>query len=251
MKKLLSLLLALAMLLGCTAFAEGVDYTGTWVLTGGEAEGVQMGPTTLALVGLDMKFVLTADGNLTLYSMGVEETATWVATENGIAITDTDGTMEVLYQNEMLVLDQGNVVLMLTREGAEPAVAEATGPVAQAGVPAEAFEGQWLMYSVNMMGMEITAEQVGMYMAFVLTNGAGIMGTNEGEDGSIVTDAVVYTVTEVEGVGTVLAISPAEVPEGEEAEALELCMAEDGTLFLEEEGAYMIFVKQVEETPAE
>lgn len=251
MKKLLSLLLTLAMLLGCTAFAEGVDYTGTWVLTGAEAEGVQMGPSTLAMIGLDMKLVLTADGNLTLSTMGLEETATWVATENGIAITDNEGTMEVLYQNEMLLLEDAGALLMLTREGAAPAVAEATGPVAQAGVPEEAFEGQWLMTGISMMGMELPADQLGMYMAFVLDNGAGIMGNNSTEDGSIVTEAVTYTVTEVEGVGTVLAISPAEIPEGEEAEALLLYMAEDGSLFVEEEGAYMTFVKQVEEAPAE
>ena len=142
MKKLLSLLLALAMLLGCTAFAEGVDYTGTWVLTGAESAGMQMGPETLAMFGLEMTMTFHADGTMSVTTMGMEETGTWVATATGIAMTDDTETIEIPYQNEMLLIDDQGTVLMFTREGAAPAVAEATGPVALSGVPAEAFEGQ-------------------------------------------------------------------------------------------------------------
>lgn len=251
MKKLLSMLLALTMLLGCTAFGEEIDYTGTWVLTGAESAGVQMGPSMLAMIGLDMTMVLAADGAMTLSTMGLEETGTWAATENGIAITDANGTMEVLYQDGVLLVEEAGALMMMTREGAAPAIAEATGPVAQAGVPAEAFEGQWLMTGVSMMGMELPADQLGMYMALVLSGGVGIMGTNSTEDGSVVTGNVTYTVTEVEGVGTVLSLLPAETAEGAEEEALVLYMAQDGTLFIEEEGAYMTFAKQVEEPAAE
>lgn len=55
MKKFLSLLLAAMMLLGCVAFAEDVNYVGTWMLTGAMASGIQMGPSMLALVGLDSR----------------------------------------------------------------------------------------------------------------------------------------------------------------------------------------------------
>ncbi len=247
MKKLLSLLLALAMLLGCTAFAEGVDYTGTWVLTGAEYEGVQMGPSALAAIGLDMTMVLAADGTLTLTTMGMEEAGTWVATETGIAITDEAETLDVLYQNDMLVLEESGSLMMLTREGAAPAIAEATGPVALAGVAPEAFEGQWLMTHVSFMGMELTAEDMGIYMALVLTEGAGLLGTTD-ENGEAIAENITYTISEVEGVGTMIEIASAQAAE---ESVLSLCMAEDGTLYLEESGMFMFFTKQVEETAAE
>ena len=161
MKKILSLLLALAMMLGCVAFAEGVDYVGTWVLTGAETDGVQMGPTTLAAVGMDMKVVVNADGTVVLSMMGMEEGGTWAATENGIAITDSTETVEIAYQNEMLLMNQSGVTMMLTREGAAPAIVEAEGPTALAGVDPVAFEGQWLLTTANFMGVEMSAETVG------------------------------------------------------------------------------------------
>lgn len=250
MKKLLSLVLALAMLLGCVAFAEGVDYTGTWVLTGAEAEGVQMGPSMLAMIGLGMTMTLNADGTMTMATMGLEEAGTWAATATGIAITDETGTLEAVYQNEILAMEQDGAVMMFTREGAAPAIDEAAGPVAQANVDPEAFEGQWLLTKVSMMGMDLPADQMGVYMALVLADGVGIVGDNDTEDGSIQTQSVAYTVEEIEGLGTVIAIAPV-AEDATEEDVVILCMAEEGYLFLEEEGAYMVFERQVEEAAAE
>lgn len=248
MKKLLSVLLALAMLLGCVALAEGVDYTGVWVLTGAESMGMQMGPSTLAAVGLDMTMTLNADGTMVVSTMGVEEAGTWAPTDSGIAMTDEEETIHVPYQDGVLMIEDQGTLLMFTREGAAPAVAEAAGYAALAGVPAEAFEGQWLMSSISMMGMDLPADQLGMYMALVLVEGAGIVGTNDTEDGSVVTAAVTYTVEEVANEGTVLSVYAVEDPEGE---PMKLYMADENTLFLTEEGAYMLFTRQVEEAAAQ
>lgn len=257
MKKLLSLVLALAMLLGCAAFAEGVDYTGTWVLTGAEAQGVQMGPSMLALIGLEQSMDIKADGTLVMITVvpgseNLEEAGTWVVTETGIALVDDVQTIEVVYQDEMLVIyeEASGATMMYTREGAAPAIAEATGSVAQANVDPEAFEGQWLMTKISMMGMDLLADQMGMYMALVLADGVGIVGDNDTEDGSIQIQDVVYTVEEIEGLGTVIAIAPA-AEDATEEDVIFLCMAEEGYLFLEEEGAYMVFERQAEEAAAE
>lgn len=256
MKKLFSLVLALTMLLGCVAFAEGVDYTGTWVLTGAEAEGVQMGPSMLAMIGLEQSMTINADGTLVMTTVvpgseNLEEAGTWTVTENGIALIDAEQTIEVVYQNEMLVISEeaSGATLMFTREGAAPAIAEATGPVAQANVDPEAFEGQWLLTKVSLMGMDMPAEQMGMYMAFVLADGAGLVGDNDTEDGSIQTANVVYTVAETEN-GTALSVVP-EDAENPEEEALVLFLSEEGYLFVSEEGVSMVFEKQVEEAAAE
>ena len=250
MKKILSLLLALAMMLGCVAFAEGVDYVGTWVLTGAETDGVQMGPSTLAAVGMDMKVVVNADGTVTLSMMGMEEGGTWAATENGIAITDSTETVEIAYQNEMLLMNQSGVTMMLTREGAAPAIVEAEGPTALAGVDPVAFEGQWLLTTANFMGVEMSAETVGVYMALVLSQGQALFATND-ENGEIVTDQMSYVVTEVEGVGTVCSIADQDETTGETMEVLALNLLDDGRLVwrMELEGMVMeyYFTKQVAE----
>lgn len=250
MKKILSLLLALAMMLGCVAFAEGVDYVGTWVLTGAESDGVQMGPSTLAAIGMDMKVVVNADSTVTLSMMGMEEGGTWAATENGIAITDSTETVELPYQNEMLLMDQSGVTMMLTREGAAPAIAEAEGPTALAGVDPVAFEGQWLLTTANFMGVEMSAETVGVYMALVLSQGQALFATND-ENGEIVTDQMSYVVTEVEGVGTVCSIADQDETTGETMEVLALNLLDDGRLVwrMELEGMVMeyYFTKQVAE----
>lgn len=202
MKKILSLLLALAMMLGCVAFAEGVDYVGTWVLTGAESDGVQMGPSTLAAIGMDMKVVVNADGTVTLSMMGMEEGGTWAATENGIAITDSTETVEIAYQNEMLLMNQSGVNMMLTREGAAPAIAEAEGATALAGVDPAAFEGQWLLTTANVMGMEMPVDGLGLYMALVLSQGDALFATTD-DNGEIVSEKCVYIVKESEN-GTVV-----------------------------------------------
>lgn len=254
MKKLLSMLLALAMLLGCVAFGEGVDYTGTWVLTGAEASGVQMGPSMLEMIGMDMTMILNADGTVTLTMMGLEESGTWVATENGVAITDATETLEAIYQNDMLLMEQAGALMMLTREGAAPAIAEEEGPAVLSGVDPAAFEGQWLLTTATVMGMEMSVDSLGVYMALVLSDGSALFGTTD-ENGELVTEEVSYTVTEVEGAGTVCTIIGQDETTGEVVEVLALNMLDDGRLLwsLDMDGMVVeyYFTKQVEETAAQ
>lgn len=229
MKKILSLLLALAMMLGCFAFAEGVDYTGTWVLTGAEASGVQMGPDMLAMLGMDMTMVLNADGSVALSMMGMEETGTWVATENGIAITDATETVEAIYQDEKLLMNQDGVTMMLTREGAAPALNAEAAPTVLAGVDPAAFEGSWLLTTASVMGMEMNVEDMGVYMGLVLSQGQALFATTD-ENGGIVTEQISYTVNEVEGVGTVCTLVGQDQTTGEIVEVLALNLLNDGRL---------------------
>lgn len=240
MKKLLSVLLALAMLLSCCAFAEAIDYTGTWVLTGAEAGGVTMGPDTLALFGLETTVVFNADGTMTMSAMDVTETGTWEATETGVRMIDPEETIEAVYNDGVLSFEAAGSVMMLTREGAAPAIAEAAAVAALTAVAPEAFEGQWLLTSASVFGVELTAEDLGMYMAFVLQGGAGIYGTTD-EAGELISLPVTYTLTESEA-GTFIAIVVEDDPA-----PLMLYMADENTLYAEEEGVYMYFTRVVEE----
>ena len=251
MKKLLSLVLVLAMLLGCTAMAEAVDYTGVWVLTGAETAGVQAGPTMLAALGVDMTLVVSEDGTVTLTDMGVTEYGVWTVTENGISISDETETLEAIYVNDMLVMEQGGALMMLTREGAAPAVNEETqlGGVL-ANVDPAAFEGQWLLTGASLMGMEFTADMMGVYIAFVLSNGQGIYGESNAA-GGVDQYPIIYTVTEVEGAGTVLELLYAGEDVEEPVTLLVLTLLDDGRLVyvMDQDGITLTyyFTLQVEE----
>ncbi len=247
MKKFLSLLMALAMLLGCAAFAEEVDYTGTWVLTGAESQGIEMGVNTIELMGMSMTMELAADGTCVLVAMGVSENGTWKKEEGGVSITDAAGVTDIAkYENDMLVLEQGSDRLMLTREGAAPAIEDKAAAVAQANVPAEQFEGAWLLTRANLMGVDIPADAMGVYMAFVLDNGVGVYATTD-EAGELAQVAVNYEVREDEAIGTVLELSVTDATTGEKAVVMQLNMSADGELFMEAEGVVMFFTLQVEE----
>lgn len=232
MKKLFALLLVLAMLLGCAAFAEAVDYVGTWVLTGVEAEalGMQMGPDMLQVSGMDFTMTLNADGTAVLNAAGEEEAGNWTATETGVSLTDASGVTDVLvYQDEILVMEQDGTAMMFTREGAAPAIADAPAAAVLANVDPKAFEGQWLLTKASMMGMEFPAESLGMYMALMLSEGSGNFGTTD-DNGELVSAEITYTVSEVEGVGTALDVIVTDAETGESAVMMTLNMQSDGSL---------------------
>ena len=89
MKKLLSLLLVLAMMLGLTAFAEAtVDYTGVWTLNRVETPGMTMDMSMLAQLGMNMTITINADGTMVMTTLGVDENGTWAVTGTGISIAD-------------------------------------------------------------------------------------------------------------------------------------------------------------------
>ncbi len=231
MKKLFALLLALAMLLGCAAFAEAVDYVGTWVLTGIEANGIQMGPSMLSAMKMEMTMTFNADGTAVLKAQSEEaEDGKWAATETGVSLTDASGVTDVLvYRDEMLLIEQEGAAMMFTREGAAPAVAEESGIAVLANVDPKEFEGWWMLTELSMMDMELPAESLGMYMALKLSEGGGIIMVKEGEDEP--TNApVAYVISEVEGVGTVAVVSVVNEEAGLAEEVLRLSLRSDGKL---------------------
>lgn len=250
MKKLISMFLVLAMLLGCTALAEGANCTGVWVLTGAEAEGVQMGPDMLAMFGMSMTATLNEDGTAVLTMNEEAENGTWMLTETGVAIANATGvSMDALYQDEMLIIAQDGIKLMLTREGAAPAVAAKEAAAVLAGVDPVAFEGAWVLTSVNFLGVDMPAEAMGMYMELALAGGSGTFVTME-EEGEVLSIPVSYAVNEVEGVGTVMSVNMVDEESGQAEELLALTMMSDGTLCcaIEEEGLSIacIFARKTE-----
>lgn len=200
MKKLLSLLLALMMGLGCIAFAEGVDYTGTWVLTSAEASGVTMDADMLAMLGMDMTMTLNADGTMTVSMLGMEEAGTWVATENGVAITDEEETIELPYQNDMLLMEQDGTIMMLAR-GEASAQAD-DGIQADPNAASYNYTGVWVLSGVEMFGVQMDPATVGVSgdVALYEDGTCTLTMQDESQDGTWAVTGTGITTTDAQGV---------------------------------------------------
>lgn len=245
MKKLISLFLALVILLGCTAMAEVVDYTGTWVLTGAESGSLKMGPSMLVAYGIKHTITLNADGTAIMHDMEDVLDGSWVAAENGVAFTFATGeTDHLAYRDEMLVIDQPDGCMLFTREGAAPAVTEVADPVAQKA-DFEDFEGEWILTKVRLMGVDSPAELWGTPMTLQLEGGGGMLSEGDNEDGILVGCEFIGTMQYTE-----MNIFPMEVGYSEE-NAMKLYMSEEGYLFTEDDGMYMIFERPVEDAAEE
>lgn len=239
----------------CSRAGDAASFVGKWVMTGMVTNGVEMGPETMATFGLTMTLDLKADGTCVLDGMGQVENGTWKATATGVSIDDTLEVVEFAYVDDMLVTEASGATMMLTREGAAPAVVEAeAGTAVLSGVPAEAFEGKWELATAVVFGMELTADDMGTYLNLDLKAGEGIY-TEADTEGVVAELPITYTVTEVAEAGTVMTLLYQDATMTEAAELLQLNMLEDGRLgcIMNVEGmeiAYY-FTAVVEEIPAE
>lgn len=247
MQRLFSALLALAMLLSCTAMAAAVDYTGKWVLTGMQYNGVQFGPNGLADFEISMKMALFADGTMTFTTSDETETGTWRASATGIFINLGDGEEQLTYADGVLTLEDDGLQEMFTREGAAPAIDDTPKQlVFQSNVKPSAFEGTWTVAEIRMLGASLSLSEIGMEIKLELSGGQ-CMGTIA-YDGDRQTATMSYTVKEVQGVGTVLTIAGAGQILPASSTDSQLNLLSDGRLYLKEsmEGEKMeyFFVRQ-------
>lgn len=156
MKKLLSVLLVLAMLLGACALAETVDLTGEWYLT-----ELAMGDTSVdpSALGMNITITLNGDGTAVLVSTyGDEEETqegTWAQTEAGVEVVTGENPTALLLEDGKLKLDMGEEGAMIF--GREKTEAPAL-PAAVAAESEDAFLGTWKITSVSMMGLVVPAE---------------------------------------------------------------------------------------------
>lgn len=159
MKKLMALLLALMMMMGCAALGEAaVNYVGTWVLTVLETPEMKMDMALLKQLGMGMTMTLNEDGTMYTDTMGVKEEGTWVVTETGIAITDDEETLQIAYVNDMLRIEDDGASMLLAREGA----AEEAAPAATSAEGVDFVAGYWVLDSVQVMGFTMDAEAMQM-----------------------------------------------------------------------------------------
>ncbi len=152
MRKLLSVVLALALLLACAALpaaAEGASYAGEWYLVEMGMNGMSMAPGD---VGMSMTLTLNEDGTgrfLTVQG-GEEKTdeVTWEAVEGGINVTQSGDTRLFEDVDGRLKAAIGESTLILGREA--PAAMVIPSKVTAESL--DVFQGKWQLTKMLMGG---------------------------------------------------------------------------------------------------
>lgn len=234
MKRMICAMLALAVGLLGFAAAEAMDVTGSWYLNVIETEGVQLDPAAL---GMEMSITLNADGSATMTALGEDaDVGHWTISGSTVTVTDSTGDSMVaeLVDGELVIAEEsigGSMVL-----GREKQTPTGYVPAAVESAPALSdFEGTWSAALIDMLGMQMSMEVLGMKLVIEISGETATVTSNE-------SGADVSYEAPVSLEGSVLTVAAAgdEMP-------MELQLQQDGKLVFAEEGEgiamYMYFEK--------
>ena len=164
MKKLLSLVLALVMMLGCVALAD--DITGNWY---GD------------LFGIPVTMTLNADGTYSMEIMGEVQNGVWVLEGDTMTMDkDTDMETPMTYDAAAatLTMDMDGMVCVFGREAVEAFV-----PAEQKlDAAIEEFAGSWEAANVYFLDMLVPTDFAGMTMKLDIVGSTVTMTLNMGEE---------------------------------------------------------------------
>lgn len=178
MKKMLSMMLVLALCLLGFAMAEVADVTGVWYLNIVETEGMQLDP---AMIGMEMVLVLNPDGSAEMTTGGETEAGWSWTTVDGVAqIADASGVAFAA------TMDGGNMVIdnpdagITMIFGLEKQALELYVPAAVEANPALSdFEGTWNAAMIDMMGMQVSMDAIGMQLEVAIAGETARVTSNE------------------------------------------------------------------------
>lgn len=178
MKKMISMMLVLALCLLGFAVAEPMDVTGDWYLNTIESEGVELDP---AMLGFELTLTLNADGSAGMESFGEADTNySWVMDGENVIVTDSyDESMIFVPDGANLVVhDEENGFEMIM--GREKTAPQGYVPAAVESAPAmQDFEGVWNAAIIDMMGMQLPMETIGMKLMVEIKDGSAEVTSNE------------------------------------------------------------------------
>lgn len=195
MKKLLSLILAISMLLASfgAAMAEGESAAGVWYL-----QTVSNGAMTLdaGTAGVDFRLTLSEDGSASGYFsvMGEEEAAegSWTQDGQSVTIVLDGGAQPATLKDSVLslMLDSIGATMNLTREA--PVQENYIPAEIVTGVTLENFIGIWDCQRAETGGMQMALSDLGMMMMLVITGDEALYTAfANGEEVSAAFDAAV------------------------------------------------------------
>ena len=183
MKKLLAIVLVLAMLLGAGAHAETAEsaYMGIWYAVAVEAEG-QTFP--LEAYGVEMAIELREDGTgLADAAHGMErimDDVTWQIEGDHLKLMLDGDPAEAVIEDGKLRLSSEGFTIVMTREKAPAGTGAPAAPVTDAA--AEGYTGAWYMAEYEMDTMAWTPADLQMTVLLELRgDGSAVYTTNAGE----------------------------------------------------------------------
>lgn len=170
MKKLLSALLALAMLLTalCGAMAEEVDVTGEWILSRVRVQGAEADPSAL---GMEITMNLNADGSATVNALGSEESGKWYI-EDGKCIVDDGAEVEMM--GVCLPLETAGMAMYLEIADGHVAYSLTVGEEIQTGEGEAVQADDGLLLGVGEDAMLLNLLEDGRLLFSYTSDGLGI-----------------------------------------------------------------------------
>ena len=166
MKKLIAVILTLALSTLAVAMAETTDYLGTWYLNEMTMGDASFAP---AAMGMDLTMEIKEDGTAVLTAPGEEEAvqaATWTLDGETLTVTVDREDMTLTLQDGALKGEQGGMGMCFGREKVEAEVYEPAAEVEDA-VEAD-YAGTWVSKYMEMEGNYIPASMLGMDLTSVV-----------------------------------------------------------------------------------
>lgn len=91
------LILSLTVMAGCGSGEEESKFVGTWEMTAGKVNGVSLPADQIKEQLGTISIVVKEDGIAEKKGIGLDATGRWKETENGITVSDKDGTNAVAF----------------------------------------------------------------------------------------------------------------------------------------------------------
>lgn len=180
MKKLISVMLVLALCAVSCAFAQAMDVTGTWYLNVIESEGVQLDP---AMLGSELILTLNADGSAELESFGESGFAVWHMENGNVIIAYEDGeAMTACPDSGNLVIDDQEIGMTMIL-GREKQALQSYVPAQLVADPTmQQFEGSWNAVLIDLMGMQMPLDALDMKLVVEIAGSSAVVTHIEGEE---------------------------------------------------------------------
>lgn len=174
MKKLVSLLLVLALALGCAA-ASADDVTGTWYATSVSSGGITVDPSS---IGMEMTLTLEADGTASMAAMGESMSGTWTMDGSTVTVTLEGTSQPFAYDGNSLSYSEDDLGFTFERNATQDTFVR---PADVSAADITAFDGTWEAYKIGVMGMYMDASLLSTFagegasemdLSYVFENGS-------------------------------------------------------------------------------
>ena len=151
--------------------AEESDFLGTWYLTGFEAEGIFVSPSSM---GADVTMIFEESGIVHLRSVLMddvgEDTGVWEASNGQVAVTDsTDYVMVFDVIDGQLVVEEDGMKMIFSKDELELEAFKA--PPVLTSVALRDFDGLWIGDSTEIDGIIIPLTIMGLEAELRIENG--------------------------------------------------------------------------------